>query len=396
MNLSDYYEGLIPVLRKKDLYTYFPKVSSACGRTLTIEGKECINFASCDYLGLANDDRMKASAIEAIIKYGCNISGSLSLSGYTEYHEGFESKLTSMFKGYKALMFTTSFLGNAGAIPMIVDKNDVVIADKLSHSSVFHGIMMSEATVRIYKHNDMNNLEALLKSYANKNHKILIATDGVFSADGDIAKLDEIVYLAEKYGAEIYVDDAHGVGTIGTQGKGAVEAFGLLGRVDYILGTMSKAFGSTGGFLVMKDEYLYEKMRHLCPPYISSRSVSPGVAAASLKSLEINDEEGMLRREKLHKNFTELAALLRKNGYNIGATTTPIIPVIFKEMLITGSLSKGLMDRNIIVSHFPPPYVEKNKSRLRLGITVDHISKDFEALVNELNNLREKQLHEVV
>lgn len=391
MNLKEYYNDLVPPLREQNIYTFFPKIRSACGRIIKTDTSELINFASCDYLGLSNNDEMKNAAIEAIRKYGTNISGSISLSGYTEYHEAFEAKLSKMYNGYNALMFTTSFLGNAGAISMIVGKDDIVLADKLCHSSLIHGIIVSGAKLRVYRHNDMNNLENLLKDYNIQNKKVLIVTDGVFSADGDSANLKDIVLLSEKYNAKIYVDDAHGVGVLGEKGLGLVESHDVLGRVDYILGTMSKAFGSSGGFLMVKDNLDYEIMKHLCSTYITSRSSSPGVVAASLKSLEINDREGLMRRKKVMDLSNKMTNLLRKQGLNLANTTTPIIPVIFRDKIYTGNLCKELINSGFLVSHFPPPYVEKNKSRLRIGMTYNHLESDINSFSSILKEIMTKQ-----
>lgn len=369
-------------------YTYFPVVSSACDREILLEdGKKLVNFASCDYLGLANDSRLKDAAKEAINKFGTNISGAVVLSGYTYLHRNFESSLTLMFKGYNALMFTTSFLGNLGVIPMIVQQKDVIILDKLSHSCLIQGALLSKATIRVYRHNDMDHLEEILKEYKDKNIKKIVLTDGVFSTDGDIAPLVTLVSLCKRYNALSYIDDAHGVGTLGVNGCGLVEQSGVLGEVDFIFGTMSKAFGSTGGFFLTKNSSYHNIIRHICPAYTSSRAVSPGVVAASLASLEVNNQEGNMRRKTVNMLSKLMVSELQDKGFDTLYTETPIIPIVFKNPNITGHITKKLIDNGFLVAPFIPPYVENNKARLRIGVTYNHTVQDIMSFVHSLSEI---------
>lgn len=375
-------------LSKSGNYTFFPVVKTASSREIVLENvQKLVNFGSCDYLGLSNDDRLKTAAQNAISCLGTNISGAMLMSGYTYLHRNFESALASMFEGYHALMFTTSFLANLGAIPMIVGHKDVIIMDKLSHSCLIQGALLSKAKIRVYKHNDMEDLEQILREYENTDTKKVVLTDGVFSADGDLANLASLVSLCERYNAISYVDDAHGVGILGDNGCGLAEHCGVLGRVDFISGTMSKSFGSTGGFLLIKDQSTYNLIRHTCHCYTGSRAVSPGVVAASLESLEINKTEGVMRRKKAASLAGLMISELTKNKFNILHTETPIVPIVFGGVATTGRIAKELMDKGFLASHFLPPFVEHNKARLRVGVTYNHTEEDVISFIHCLSGI---------
>lgn len=377
-------------------YNFFPVVQTASSRQIVLEnGQKLVNFGSCDYLGLSNDHRMKAAAQSAIDNLGTNISGAMLFSGYTYLHRNFESSLASMFNGYYALMFTTSFLANLGAIPMIVGSNDVIIMDKLSHSCLMQGALLSKAQIKVYKHNDMEHLEQILKEYENTDIKKMVLTDGVFSADGDIANLTSLVSLCERYNAISYVDDAHGVGTLGANGCGAAEHFGVLGKVDFISGTMSKAFGSTGGFLLTKNMDIYKLIRHTCSCYWGSRAVSPGVVGASLASLEVNKVEGNMRRKKVEALAKLMVSELSKNKFNILYTETPIVPIVFGDVSTTGRIAKELMNKGFLVSLFLYPLVGHNKARLRIGVTYNHMQEDVISFVRCLSDIAKNVIENV-
>lgn len=368
-------------------YTYFPKVRSACGRDMTLaDGRTLLNFASCDYLGLSNHDGMKAAAIAAIQAYGSNIGGPMIFSGFTEFHERLQDSYRDLYDGRTTLMFTTSYQANFGVIPLAAERADLIVLDKLSHVSIWDGVKLSGRPFRAYSHGDVETLEQLIQ--LNQDKKLLIISDGVFSADGDVADLVTLVGLKQLHpNLEIYIDDAHGVGMLGATGQGACEAAGVVAQVDYIVGTMSKAFGSSGGFVVFKDEAFAERVRFRCPTYNASRSVSPGVASASCTALEINATEGPARRAKLAEltryTHEQLAAL----GVDKLSSRTAVIPVIFKDPMEAARVNAALVDKGIMGSLFVPPFVPNHQSRIRLCLTYNHTVADVDYCIAALRSV---------
>lgn len=376
-------------LKSKELgyYTYFPQVRSACGRDMTLaDGRKMLNFASCDYLGLSNHERMKESAITAIRKYGSNIGGPMIFSGFTEYHERLQNSFSDLYAGRVSLMFTTSYQANFGVIPLAAERADLILLDKLSHVSIWDGVKLSGCPFRAYSHANVEMLEQLVR--LNQDKKILIITDGVFSADGDVADLGKIARLKQIHpNLEIYIDDAHGVGMLGESGQGACESAGVVSEIDYIVGTMSKAFGSSGGFVVFKDEALAERVRFRCPTYNASRSVSPGVASASCTALEINAAEGAARRLKLAELTRYAHGQIDSLGVDKLYSKTAVIPVVFKDPMEAARVNAELVDRGIMGSLFVPPFVPKHQSRIRLCLTYNHTTADVDYCIDALRRI---------
>lgn len=363
---------------------YFPRVRSACGRFLSLEsGKKNLNFSSCDYLGLADNQLMKDAAIQAIQKYGTNISGPMIFCGYTEYHEELESRYAQMYSVNYSLMYTTSYQANIGALPIIAEDVDLIVMDKLCHVSLYDAVKLSGKPFRVYQHNNISKLTDILKN--NVGEKILIVSDGVFSADGDFCDVPALCELKNRWpDILIYIDDAHGVGALGENGCGLVEASGCLGKVDVIIGTMSKSFGSTGGFCVILDDVLAQKVKYKSATYNASRAVSPGVAAASCMALEINKHEGRTRRAQLAELIDYAHQRLARTKVNKQHSVSAVIPVIFEKAEQAAAVNDYLLRRNIMASLFVPPYVEKNKSRLRITLTSNHTKEDIDLLVDSL------------
>ncbi|MCT2386079.1 aminotransferase class I/II-fold pyridoxal phosphate-dependent enzyme [Erwinia pyrifoliae] len=363
---------------------YFPHVRSACGRHLDLaNGDKNINFSSCDYLGMADNSRMKDAAIEAIKKYGTNISGPMIFCGYTEHHEELERRYSEMYSVNHALMYTTSYQANIGTLPVIAEEVDLIVMDKLCHVSLYGAIKLSGKPFRVYQHNNILKLTDIVKN--NLGKKILIVSDGVFSADGDFCDVAALCDLKARWpGIILYIDDAHGVGALGETGCGLVEASGCLGKVDVIIGTMSKSFGSTGGFCIIKDDTLAQKVKFKSATYNASRAVSPGVAAASCMALEINKQEGKARRAQLAELINYAHRRLEQTKVNKQYSVSAVIPVIFEKAEQAAAVNDYLRQKKIMASLFVPPYVEKNKSRLRITLTSNHTFEDIDLLVEAL------------
>ena len=378
----------VPKWIDQDIYPYFPVIESATDRTVYVEGiGRTIMYASCDYLGLSNDDRIKKAAIAAIEQFGTNVCGSIIFSGYTTIHRKLTRELEAFFNTGEALLFPTSYLANLGVLSTLYGTDDVIICDRQNHVSLFQGASLSGAKVAIYRHNDMNMLEKQLRKHA-KAAKRLIVVDGLFSADGDYVDLPSVVSLAERYNAQIMLDSAHDFGLVGENGRGVAEHFGLLDRIDILIGTMSKALGSTGGFVICNST-MATQLRHASGPFHSSRTISPGVAAASLKALEVLREEGKERRQRVHELSNHFIAGARANQYDVLNTISPIIPVMLGSTDLTLQATSYLRSRNVLVSAFIPPATPSNKARLRFGITYNHTPQDIDHTTQLLSAMSE-------
>jgi 7-keto-8-aminopelargonate synthetase-like enzyme len=378
--------NLFEIVNNKEIKLhYFPRVRTACGRYLNLENEQrYLNFASCDYLGMANTPEMKSAAVKAIDKYGTNISGPMIFCGYTEYHEELERRYAEMYKSENALMYTTSYQANIGVLPVVAQDVDFIIMDKLCHVSLYDAAKISGKPIRVYQHKNIERLKSILHCYNDK--KILLVSDGVFSADGDFCDVQGLCDLKLIHSnLTIYIDDAHGVGALGETGCGLVEECGCLGKVDVIIGTMSKSFGSTGGFCIFKDDALAQKVKYKSSTYNASRSVSPGVAAASCMALELNRKEGGIRRSQLKKLVDYAHKKLESANINKKDSVSAVIPILFKKAEQAAAVNDYLINKNILVSLFVPPYVENNKSRLRITLTSNHTFEDIDYLVENLH-----------
>lgn len=382
------YVSQVAEWKSRGIYPYFPVIEEPCGRTVRIQGEgEVIMLASCDYLGFSNDARIKRAAIDGIERFGTNICGSLAFSGMTVLHMELESALEEFMGTESAIIFPTSYLANLGCLSTITGPEDLLLFDSQNHVSLFHGARLSRGTLRTYRHNDIGMLEGLLKrglSFSNR----FIVTDGLFSADGDYANLVEIANLADRYDASIIVDSAHDIGTLGDAGRGIVDACGLLDRVDLIIGTMSKAFGSTGGFIAGKAS-LITHIRHAAGPFHSSRAVSPGVAAASIKAIELMKSEGAARRIQLTANSLRLNDGLRQRGYDTMHSCSPVIPVLFGDTNRTLEATSWLRKHGVLVCGMIPPSTPEKGARLRLNVTSFLNEIDISSVLELFGDMRE-------
>jgi glycine C-acetyltransferase len=328
-----------------------------------IEGKEVIMLCSNNYLNLSNHPKIKEAAIEAVKTHGAGSGSVRAIAGNMDIHEEVEA-LIPKFKGVEAsLVFQTGFAANAGLIPQLMGKGDLIISDELNHGSIIDGVRLTKADRGVYAHNDMGELEKVLKEWDNKTNRILIVTDGVFSMDGDIAPMDGIVKLAEEFGAMTYVDDAHGEGVIGEGGRGIVSHFKLEGRVDVEMGTFSKALGVVGGFVSGTEDlkkYAYNKSR----TWLLSGSHPPAVAAAQKASIEV-----MMSEPEHHKNLWDNINYFKKElisqGYDCGNSGTAITPVICGESHKAKALSDALYEEGIFALPIVFPMVARDKARIR-------------------------------
>ena len=378
----DFLESKVQQLKTDGVYRELPVSETPCEAIITLNGKRVINLSSNNYLGFANHPRLKEKAIEAINHYGVGAGAVRTIVGNMDIHEQLDQKIAQFKKEEAALVFQSGFMCNIGVIQAVTDKGDLIISDALNHASIIDGVKLSKADKAIYKHSDMADLERILKEKRHLYHQVLIITDGVFSMDGDIAKLPEIVRLAKQYKALTYVDDAHGSGVLGESGRGTVDHFHLHGQVDFIIGTLSKAIGVVGGYvagsLAMK-QYLLHRGR----PLLFSTSLMPSAAAAIIEAFTML-EESTSYTEKLWDNSRYLKAKLKEKGFDIGHSETPITPVMIGDESKTMAFSKALLQHGVYVSGIVFPTVPKGYGRIRIMVSALHEKKDLDQAVDIL------------
>ncbi|MDY0404457.1 glycine C-acetyltransferase [Virgibacillus sp. 179-BFC.A HS] len=351
-------------LKERGLYNEIDPVEGPNGPKITINGKTLINLSSNNYLGLATDERLKQVAKAAIDSHGVGAGAVRTINGTLDLHLKLEEKI-AQFKGTQAaISFQSGFNCNMAAISAVMDKNDAILSDALNHASIIDGCRLSKAKIIRFEHSDMNDLRKKAKEAVESGlyKKIMVITDGVFSMDGDIAKLPEIVDIAEEFDLLTYVDDAHGSGVLG-KGAGTVKHFGLQDKVDFQMGTLSKAIGVIGGYVAGKQN-LIDWLKVRSRPFLFSTAVSPADAAASTKAIEILMESTELN-EKLWENGNYLKAGLKELGFNIGNSETPITPCIVGEEKAAQEFSKRLIDAGVYAKSIVFPTVPRGTGRVR-------------------------------
>lgn len=351
-------------LKGKGLYNVIDPLESANGPMITINGKELVNLSSNNYLGLATDSRLKDAAIEAIEKFGVGAGAVRTINGTLKLHLELEEKLAQFKQTEAAISYQSGFNCNMAAISGIMDKNDAILSDELNHASIIDGCRLSRAKIIRYNHSDMGDLRAKAKEATESGlyNKVMVITDGVFSMDGDIAKLPEIVQIAEEFDLITYVDDAHGSGVLG-KGAGTVKHFGLSDKVDLQIGTLSKAIGVVGGYVAGKQD-LIDWLKVRSRPFLFSTSLTPADVAASIRAIELLTESSELN-EKLWENANYLKAGLVKLGFNIGDSETPITPCIIGEEVKTQKFSKRLYEEGVYAKSIVFPTVPRGTGRVR-------------------------------
>jgi 8-amino-7-oxononanoate synthase len=367
----------IEVAKHDRMYFYLRELETGQKQRIRINGKEMLMFTSNNYLGLANDPRVKKRSIEAIMEFGTGCCGSPVVNGYTILHERLSRQIAAFKRKEDALIFSTGYQTNLGIISALVEEGDIVLIDKLNHASIIDGCKLSGADFRSFNHNDMKKLERLLKGSAHCRRR-LVVVDGVYSMDGDIANLPEICYLTQKYSAMVMVDEAHATGVMGPSGRGVVEHFSMEDQVDIIMGTMSKSLASIGGFAASSKE-LVNYLKHYARSFIYSAALPPSAVATASAAIEIIESEFHILGKRLWENTKQFKNGLNMLGYNTLNTVTPIIPVYLDgDPLITTQMARGLEEEGLFISPMLPPSVQPNKSRLRAHISAHHSLDDIQ------------------
>ena len=386
----------IAALKAKGLQRKMRFIASANDRYITLDGKKVLNLCSNNYLGLANDRRLEKAAISAIKKFGIASGASRLVSGSTVLHRALEEKLARFKKQEAALVYTSGYSANLGIISSIVGRGDIVFSDRLNHASIIDGIILSRAELVRYPHKDIEALDKLLNrppapaaagSSRVPRQKKLIITDSVFSMDGDIAPIPELLRLAEKYDCLLMIDEAHATGVLGKNGRGALEHFGIKANERIIqMGTLSKALGGLGGFVCGSGElidYLVNRSRS----FIFSTSLPAALCASALKVIEIIEKDGALR-QRLKENANFLRRGLKDMGFDtLDSKDTAIIPVLTKEPKLTMEFSRRLFTEGIFVQGIRPPTVSEGLCRLRITVMATHTKKDLEFTLAKFKEL---------
>ena len=366
-------------LKEDGVYRKLPILESPNQAEVVLNGKKVINLSSNNYLGFANHERLKNASIQAIEKYGAGAGAVRTIIGNMQIHEDLDKILAEFKREEAAFVFQSGFNCNAGTIQAITEKGDLIISDELNHASIIDGTRLSRADRSIFKHSDMNSLEEILKESRDKYRNVLIITDGVFSMDGDIAKLPEIVDLAEKYEAMTYVDDAHGSGVLGENGRGTVDHFNLHRRVDFTIGTLSKAIGVVGGY-VAGSKTMYEWLNHRARPVLFSTSLPPAALGAIIEAIKMLMESSQYT-DKLWENARYFKDKMASLGFNTGHSETPITPVIIGEESKSMEFSRKLLENGVFVSAIVFPTVAKGAGRVRCMITAEHTKEQLDQAV---------------
>ncbi len=381
------YYPIVDTAKKAGYYPYFIPLNSEPDRRVVIEGKELIMLGSNNYLGLTTHPKLKAAAIEAIEKYGTGCTGSRFLNGTLDIHVQLEKELAEFYRKEDCIVFSTGYQTNLGVISSLVRKGDVVIADKLDHASIMDGCKMSYGAVKRFLHNEPDSLERVLRKLPAKTGK-LVVVDGVFSMEGDLAPLDQILPIAKKYNCRFMVDDAHGIGVMGKNGHGTAEHFGVEDDVDLIMGTFSKSFATIGGYVV-GDHKTITFIRHNARSLIFSASIPPPSVATVLAALEIIRDEPE-RRARLWRNAHRMLDGLKKMGYDTGTSVTPIIPVHIGEDMKTLNFWRTLFDTGIFANPVLPPAVPPNRSLIRTSYMATHTEQDTDQALEIFEDVGKK------
>jgi glycine C-acetyltransferase len=357
------------------------------------DGREVINLASNNYLGLANHPKLIEASLKATKELGVGSGAVRTIAGTMRIHMELEEKIARFKNAEACVVFQSGFAANAGTVSAILGKEDFILSDELNHASIIDGARLSRAKIKVFRHKDVDHCEEHLKEIASEPGHKLVITDGVFSMDGDIGPVDKLGALAEKYGAIMMVDDAHASGVLGRNGRGSIDHFGMHGRVDVQVGTLSKAIGALGGYVCgSKDliDYLYHRAR----PFLFSTSHPPSVAASCIAAFDILEQEPD-RIDRLWNNTRYFQGELKRAGFNIGgentpATETPITPVIVGEGRAAMDFSRALFDEGVMGTGIAFPTVPEGKARIRLILTSEHTKEQLDRALETLTRVAKR------
>jgi len=368
LNPKEYYINILTQIKKEGLFKKERTIVSPQGvDILTNDAGEVINFCANNYLGLSNHPELIKVAKSSMDDYGFGMASVRFICGTHQLHKKLESKISAFFGTNDTILYTSCFDANAGLFETILDKEDAIISDSLNHASIIDGIRLCKAKRYRYENNDMVDLEKKLKNAQNAKLR-MIATDGVFSMDGYIAKLDKITYLAEKYNAMVMIDDSHATGFVGKTGRGSAEYFGVMDKIDIFTSTLGKAMGGASGGFTTGRQYIIDLLRQRSRPYLFSNTVAPSIVSAGIKAFDMLSSSTELR-DKLENNTVYFRENLSKAGFNILNGDHPIIPIMLNDANLAQNMADDMIKEGIYVTGFYFPVVPKNKARIRIQIS---------------------------
>ncbi|MCX8190516.1 MAG: glycine C-acetyltransferase [Candidatus Diapherotrites archaeon] len=386
MDTNAFFRNSMKELKEKKLEWVLRNLQTASGARGKVDGKEVIIFCSNNYLGLSNHPELKKAAIEAIKKYGVGSGSVRAIAGTMSLHLELEKEIANFKETEAAVYYQTGFAVNAGLIPAMMLEGDLIISDELNHGSIIDGTRLSKAERMIYPHKNVEALKQILEESDKKNYgKKLVLTDGVFSMDGDIAPLDKIEKIAHEHNAMVYVDDAHGDGVLGRKGKGIVDHFKLHGKIEFEMGTFSKAFGVVGGYVCgSKDmcEFAYNKSR----TWLLSGSAPPATVAACTAALQLLEKDDSLVK-KLWKNTHYFKKKMNSLGFNTGESETPITPIILGDSAVAVEFSQRLFNEGVFALPIVFPMVARDKARIRTMVSAAHSKEDLDEVLEKFEKI---------
>jgi 8-amino-7-oxononanoate synthase len=365
-------------LRAVGLYPYFRAIESSADREVTIQGRRVIMIGSNNYLGLTTHPKVKEAAKRAIDKYGSGCTGSRFLNGTLDIHEELEGRLAKFMRKESALLFSTGFQANLGALSALALKGDTILADRMNHASIVDGCRLSFARTVKFPHNDVTELDRLLTAEKSQGGTIVV-TEGVFSMEGDLGALPEIVELKKRHGFRLFLDDAHGIGYMGPGGRGVAEHFGVEDDVDIIMGTFSKSFASLGGFIAAPRAAI-EYIKHHARALIFSASMPPSAVATVIAALDIMETEPE-HRDRLWRNVRKMQDAYRQMGFDIGRTDSPVVPIMVGDFDKTMVFWKTLFDEGVFVNPIIPPAVPPETCLLRTSYMASHTDQELDRVL---------------
>jgi 8-amino-7-oxononanoate synthase len=373
-------ETSLAALRARGTYRRMRILEGAQGPRVVVDGRPVLHFAGSNYLDLAHHPEVIEASVRAARDYGCASGGSRLISGNLSLHEHLEEELAELLGTEAALVFGTGYMANAGVIPTLAGRGDVIVSDALNHASIIDGCRLARAETRVFAHGDLDALEETLRRVATSRRRVLLAVDGVYSMDGDLAPLGEIVALARRFGAMVLLDDAHGTGTLGARGGGTAEHLGMDRDVDVVVGTLGKALGSFGAF-VAGSAALRDLLVNVARSFIFSCALAPPQVEAARAALRLLGREPW-RRGRLRDNGERLRGLLGDRGVSTDPSTTHIIPVILGENQRTMATCERLLERGFFAQGIRPPSVPEGSARLRLTPMATHGEEEIDALAD--------------
>ena len=375
-------------LKKINSYRYLKTLNGAQQARVIFQGKEVINFSSNNYLGLANSNLLKQEAVKAFDDLGAGAGASRLISGNLSIHEELEKQIACFKKTEAALLFNCGYMANCALLSALCSRHDVIFSDRYNHASIVDGMLLSRAQVVRYSHKDIDELRRLLGRHQGRHKKCFIVTDSVFSMDGDLAPLNDIVTLAQKYGALVMVDEAHATGVLGENGRGAAELLGLEGQIDIQMGTLGKALGGFGAY-VAGDSVLIDYLVNKARPFIFTTALPPSVAATAIKALEIVQNRPGLR-DALMRQAGWFRKQLQEAGFNTLESETYIIPVVAGENTKALQFSQELLEAGIYAPAIRPPAVPHGTARLRISLMATHTMNDLEEALEHIQRIGKK------